>query len=559
MLSIDVLVSMFAGLGLFFIGIKLITANLGQLAGRGLRQWVAHSTGSYPASALIGTLAGALTQSTNAITVILMSLATADLIALRQAVPILAWANVGTSALVLAVAIDIHLFVLVITAIVGLCYYLNLDRSPQWRPIISALFAISLLLLGLELMRSATSELRSIALVRDFLQVAAQWTISAFLVGCVLAVIMQSSATVTVVVIAMASAGLLTLEQSMMTVFGASVGSGLNTFLVASGVTGTSRQIPLVQAAVKILGVAVLLPFFIIERFFSTPLLAHAIRFITHDPSKQVALVYLACQIAAVAAQIVFNRPLQLVVQRLAPQSPEEAVSKPRYLYRQALSEPETALTLVDREQTRVFSFLPVYLGVTDHLDSSETVPQRGMILSAATSLHDAIGRFLTELADTGASREVLELVANRQARNSLLQAIHEALNELGETVSTPFEAAAMQSLSTNLSEGLAALLLAAEDAVRSCDTADLALLRQMTGDRDSLVDQMRRRVIAADKMLSTHDQRTLYTITSLFERIVWMLRRYGALLAGSVTIPAEQSALQHLGASAAPLSQTGK
>jgi phosphate:Na+ symporter len=558
MLSIDILVSIFAGLGLFFIGIKLITANLSQLAGRGLRQWVARSTGNYPASALIGMLAGALTQSTNAITVILMSLATADLITLRQAVPILVWANVGTSALVLAVAIDIHLLVLVITAIVGLCYYLNLDRSPHWRPLISALFAISLLLLGLELMRNGTHDLRSVEWVRDFLQISAQWTFSAFLVGCVLAVIMQSSATVTVIVIAMASAGLLTLEQSMMTVFGASVGSGLNTFLVASGVTGTSRQLPILQAAVKILGVAVLLPLFAAERLFDTPLLAHAIRFITHDPSKQVALVYLTCQFATVAAQIVFNKPLQLLVQRLAPPSLEEAVSKPRYIYHQALSEPDTALTLVDREQTRVFGFLLVFLGVTDQLESSEAVPQRGAVLSAATSLLDAIGRFLTELADTGASREVLELVANRQARNSLLQAIHESLNELGEAVSTPFEAAAMQSLSTNLSEGLAALLMAAEDAVCSCDADDLALLRQMTGDRDSLVDQMRRRVIAADKMLSTHDQRTLYTITSLFERVVWMLRRYGALLTGPVAIPEEQSAPQ-LGNCAPPLSQGGK
>lgn len=558
MLSIDILVSIFAGLGLFFIGIKLITANLGQLAGRGLRQWVARSTGNYPASALIGMLAGALTQSTNAITVILMSLATADLITLRQAVPILVWANVGTSALVLAIAIDIHLLVLVITAIVGLCYYLNLDRSPHWRPLISALFAISLLLLGLELMRSGTHDLRSIAWVRDFLQISAQWTISAFLVGCVLAVVMQSSATVTVVVIAMAAAGLVTLEQSMMTVFGASAGSGLNTFFVASGVTGTSRQLPLLQAAVKILGAAVLLPLFAAERLFDTPLLAHAIRFVTHDPSKQVALVYLACQFATVAVQIVFNRPLQLLVQRLSPPSLEEAVSKPRYLYPQALSEPETALTLVDREQTRVFSFLLVYLGVTDHLDGSEAVPQRGAVLSAATTLLEAIGRFLTELADTGASREVLELVANRQARNSLLQAIHNSLNELGDAVSTPFEAAAMQSLSTNLSEGLAALLMAAEDAVRSCDADDLALLRQMTGDRDSLVDQMRRRVIAADKTLSTHDQRTLYTITSLFERVVWMLRRYGALLAGPAAIMEEQLAPQ-LGNCAAPLSQGGK
>jgi phosphate:Na+ symporter len=504
--------------------------------------------------ALIGMLAGALTQSTNAITVILMSLATADLITLQQATPILVWANVGTSALVLAVAINIHLFVLAITAIAGFCYYMNFDRSPRWRPIVSALFAICLLFFGLELMRDGAQELRAIDWVRDSLELAAQWSVSAFLVGTALALVAQSSATITVIVIAMASAGLLTLEQSMLTVFGASVGSGLGTYMVTSGMTGTSRQLAILQASVKILGIAVLLALFVVERVFGVPLLAHTIRFVTGDPSKQVALVYLACQIAAVVAQVVFDRPLQPLIERLAPPSPEEAVSKPRYLYDQALSEPETALALVDREQARVFGFLSLHLGVSDHLDGHEAIPERGSVLSAATALDDAIGRFLNDLADTGASRDVLEHIANRQARNSLLQSIHESLRELGDALSTPFETPAMQSLRTNLSEGLAALLLAADEAVRSCDADDLSLLRQLTADRDSLVDQLRRRVIAADKMLSTRDQRILYTITSLFERIVWMLRRYGALLAVEAVAP-DVSVAPELRGHAAPLS----
>ena len=159
MIDLNVLASILAGLGLFFIGIKELAANLSQLAGRGLRLWVALSTGSYAMRALTGILAGALTQSTSGVTVILMSLVTADLITLRRATPILVWANVGTAALVLLVAIDIHLFVLALTAVAGFCYYLDLDRSPRWRLLVSALFSISLLFLGLELMRVGTDKL----------------------------------------------------------------------------------------------------------------------------------------------------------------------------------------------------------------------------------------------------------------------------------------------------------------------------------------------------------------------------------------------------------------
>lgn len=558
MSAVNILASILAGLGLIFIGIKLLGSNLGQLAGRGLRQLFAKSTRSHPTSALIGLFAGALTQSTNAITVILMSLATADLITLSQATPIMAWANVGTSALVLLVAINIHLFLLLTIAIVGFCYYVNLDRSPRWRPIVAALFAVCLLLLGLELMRSGTNDLGEIDWVRDFFERAGQWYITAFSVGCIIAIIAQSSATVTVIVMAMASAGLLTLEQSMIIVFGASVGSGLNTYIMGASVSGTPRQFPIFQAAVKILGIALLLPFFCVERIFGIPLFAHAILFVAHEPSRQVALAYVICQLAAVAAQVAFKKPLELLAQRLAPISHDESVSKPRYLYDQALGEPETALALVDREQARLFGYLPVYVGITDHLDRGEAMPKQGAVLPAATALNKAIGRFLDDLADSGAARDVLELVANRQARNSLLQSIHESLHELAGALAAGSEAAAMRSLRTNLTEGLAALLMTAHDAVCSGDPDDLDLLQQLTADRDSLVDQMRRRVMAADRTLSAHDQHTLYIVTSLFERIVWMLRRYGALLISET--PAREPLLapeqEH---ETAPLSQPTK
>jgi phosphate:Na+ symporter len=531
MISLDVFASILAGLGLFFVGTKGIAANLGQLAGRSLRRWMARSSGNYAMSATIGMVAGALVQSTNAITVILMSMAKADLITPRQASPILVWSNVGTSVLVLAVAVDIHLFVLVLTAATGILYYLNLDRSPRWRPFVAALLAISLLFLGLQLMHSGNQELRSIDWVREFFEMSAHWSISAFIIGAVLAVALQSSSTVTVIAISMALAGLLTLDQAMPTVFGASVGSGISTYIVASGMEGSSRQLAILQSLVKILGTLALIPIVIIERVLHVPMLTHLIRFVTSDLAKQIALVYLACQIAAVAVQAIFDNALQPLLARLAPPSLEERASKPRYLYDQALEEPETALALVDREQARVFGFLPLHLGVSDLLEASENIRDRAGVLAAASALDETISRFLTDLADAGASREVLVAIANRQARNSFLQSLHEALHELGDALAKPFEFAPLRSLAENLSEGLAALLMVAYEAIRDGNPDDLALLQKMAADRDSLVDQMRRRVVAADKSLSAYDQQTLYMITSLFERIVWMLRRLAALL----------------------------
>jgi phosphate:Na+ symporter len=530
--NVSPFVSILAGVGLFIIGIKAIAGNMSQLAGRRVREWLARSTGNYLIGAAVGMVAGALTQSTNAITVILMSLFKADLITMAQARPVLVWANVGTMLLVFAAAIDIHLFVLLIVSVAGICYYLDLDRSPRWRLLATSLFAFGLLFLGLELMRGGSHEIRSLQGVGAFFAYAAQWTLSGFAVGIALALITQSSATVSVITMAMVSAGLVTLEQAMTTLYGASIGSGVSTYLIATSMKGKVRQVAVLQVAVKVLGVVVLMPLFLIEHYGGVPLLAHAIRAVTGDASVQIALVYGVIQLVSVFALEALNRPLWPLVALLSPPSVEDNLSAPRFLYAQALDDPDTALTLVDREQARVLSLLPLYLGQFDAWDKSEAVPTRAVIPAGAKSLLGAIDNFLKELASTGTSRDVVELIGNRQARNLMIVATHEAMDELSVVLKAKFESAELRTLCDNLAEGLGALLLTAEEANRTLDPDDLAMFRGLTADRDSLVDKMRRRVIASERALSANDQQMLYAVTSLFERIVWLLRRYGTLLA---------------------------
>ena len=529
---LDATISILAGLGLFFIGVKGLGANMSQLAGRSLRHWVARSTNNYFLSAVIGTISGALTQSTNAITVILMSFASADLISVPRAKPILAWANVGTAALVLLAAVDIRLFVYALVGVTGFCFYLNLDRSTRWRPLVSAVLALGLLMLGIELIRSGSEAFRSFVWMRDFLAEMAQWPASAIIGGAVFAFVAQSSATISVLAIAMVAAHLITFEQAMLTVYGASIGSGLGTYMVAAKIRGASRQLALFQAIVKLGGVAMLLPIYLIEHYTGTPLLAAGIQALTSDTGHQVALVYLACQLGTVATQLLFGDALQPLLERWSPPQPQESFAKPRYLYDQAVDDPETAITLVDREQARIFALLPLYFGLDEHLRDEVQALRVEAVLPAAQALGRSVANFLADLTDSGAERSVLEEIAERQERNSLLLSIHDALADLGTQLAQPFESPALRDLTDNLREGLGALLLTAEEAVRTLDPDEIALMRRLTADRDSVVDQLRHNAISADHGLTAADHRHLYSVTSAFELIVWMLRRYCALIA---------------------------
>jgi phosphate:Na+ symporter len=433
---------------------------------------------------------------------------------------------------VLVAAIDLHLFVLTLIGMIGICFYLNLDRSKRLRPIVSALLGLGLLFLGLEVMRGGAHALAELPLVVELFHAAAGSAIPSFIAGTVLAMLTQSSSTVSILTIAMSAAGLLGLEQAMVLVYGATFGSGIGTYMIAASTAGTPRQLAIYQTFLKTSGVAVLLPALIVEQVGHIPLLAAGVQAVTTVEGLRIGLVYLACQVVAVTVAGLIDRVAEPLLARLAPPSAAEDLSRPRYLYEQALAEPSTALTLVEREQARIFALLPLHLGIADALAGESAVPAPDAAGSSAAALLAAVDQFLADLADTGANRETLEQVADRRAGNTLLQELHAGMAEFALRLAGPVEMPALQALRANLGEGLGALLLTAEDGIRTGDADELALVAQMTDGRDSLVDTLRRRVMAAERSLSGADQELLYGLTSLFERIVWLLRRFTAAAA---------------------------
>jgi len=532
---LDAIIFMIAGLGLFFIGVKGLGANMSQLMGRSLRQWLSRSTGNYLLYASAGLLSGAVTQSTKAVTVILMSLSSANLIPLSRAKPILAWANVGTAALVFLATIDMHLIVYALVGVTGFCFYLDFDRSPRWRPLVSAALAVGLLLLGIELIHDGSNAFANLGWLRGVLLDAAHWSLLAFLAGTLLALVVQSSATVTVITIALISAHLLTLNQAILTVYGASIGSGVSTYLVSANIRGASGQLAIFQVIIKILSAAILVPLYFLERSLGIPLVVAFVRSLATAPARQIAFVYLTCNLVAVAAAAAIGPVLQRLLERLSPPLPRESLAKPRYIYDEAVDDPETALALVDREQARLFALMPLYFGITESLGDEARPLDRVEALACAKSLGRSIDDFLKDLADTGAERRVIEAIAEHQARNALMASIHDSLASLAENLSHPFDSAALKTLGDGLHEGLGALLETAAEAVSSLDPESLMMMRHLTGDRDSVVVRLRENVFAVDQGVTASDHRKLYAITSLFELIVWMLRRYNALLTPQV------------------------
>ena len=539
----EVFIEIFAGLGLFFVGIKLIANNLQQLSAGWFRRLIQAATRNTFFSGLLGLLSGALTQSTAAITFISISMVTIGLIDVARVAPMVIWANVGTSLLVFFAAIDINLVVLFLLGVTGVAYYFDVDKAPRLRHVLGALLGLGILSLGLELIKHGSIPLKEMETARDFLTFAASSHPLAFIAGVVLAIVAQSSATVAIVAVTLTDAGLLSLDQTIVIVIGASLGSGLSTVLLASNLSGIGRQIAYLQGVVKFLGVVAILPFVLGETYGLFPGVKALIVAVGHDAATQVALVYLLMQIASAILGTLLQRPTMAIVARLSPPSLEETLAKPRYIYPEAAADPTTALDLVAREQMRLFEYLPSIVDAVRPDGESKLPPEA--LFNSASIVARQCDEFMTGILDHNNSRVVLLDVIHMQKRNEVLISLIGAVNDYVIAVKGAGQRREDDKFGRilfALGESLHTILLVANDAFASRQRADVDLLLEFTSDRSAQMEGIRRRVMEVGD-LSPADHHTLYATTTLFERTLWLVRRFAVLVEGEIETPAALAA----------------
>jgi phosphate:Na+ symporter len=527
---LDIVSSIIGGLGLFFLGIKGISASLNALGGRRMRTAMAMATRGRLTAGLMGLGLGALTQSSNAVTFIATSLYTAGLLPLARALPALAWANAGTAGLVLLASVDIRLAVLWLLGMAGFATYFNWDAGGRLKPLLGAMTGFGLLFLGLATIKLGAAPLRDAPMMRDMLAYSGAALTPPFVVGAVVTLIAQSSSTVTILAMTLAALGLLGFDQEVMVVYGASFGSGLSVYLLSGNLNGSARQLALFQALFKTVGTVLFLLLYLIERGTGVPLVLAATGALSHSQQNQMGWLFLIFQVGTAAFLAPFDRPVLALLARLSPPSVAEALGRPRFISDPALEFPGIALDLVEREQAALVAWLPEILDTVLAPKTDKPAARRAILLNAAASIESAIALFVTELLSRGCDRESMARAVVLQNRNVLMVSLRETVGEFAIMIE-PGGDAALQPTLLRLAEALHLLLLQLNDTLASEDEDDLAILRTLSGDRSDMMDQLRRRIVQAEPELGPSGHDLLFRATALFERGIWLIRRTALLL----------------------------
>jgi phosphate:Na+ symporter len=436
--------------------------------------------------------------------------------------------------LVLVAAIDLHALALCLVGLTGLAYYQQMDQSKRWRHAVGALLGLGLLFLGTDFIKAGSAMIKSAPWLREQIATLSAWLVPSFLLGALAAWLAQSSTTLAVIAMSMAAGGLLSYDGGTMIVLGAGLGSALSAYSLAGRLQGSARQLVLFQVLLRVQGLALMLLLYALNRWLLGDPVGQLMEAMQMPLSRRLVVIYMLVQLVSDLASRALLPLMLRQLERWAPPSLQEDMSRPRYVHDEALEEAETALLLADKEQKRLLAGLPNYLHelrseASAGPGTAVAMPSAGQRQQAEAEVLRLCDQFLTELVDRHRNRAVLERSMVLRDRNRLLAQLQESLLELHGAAGQAQGAEAVQQLLDQLVESLHMMLETLAEAAESAEPEDLALLRALTHDRSELMDSIRRRLQAS--AIDASLQQAVFTATSVFERCVWLLRRYVLLL----------------------------
>ncbi|WGD31519.1 Na+/Picotransporter [Ancylobacter sp. WKF20] len=508
-----------SGLGLFFIGVRGLSANLVPLVGRRARAAFAGALRAPLSTAISGVVAGMVTQSSTAVSWIIVSFVRGGVLPDGPALLAPTWANVGTALLPLIVAIDTATPAAIVIGIVGFATYFNLARGDRMRNVMEAALGAALLLFGMHLVSVAVGPMRESLMGNPLWEIAvgSPWLLAG--IGAAFALAAQSSSVAAAIAVTAVGSDLLDLGAALPLVAGANLAGSVNNIILIPGEAMSGRIVFALQVLQKVAGSALLALVCVIAALFPAHL-DGALGLVGEDAGAQIAILFLLAQIGGAFITNLLETPTRHLLLRVTRESPAETLAQPAFLLREAAGDPSTALDLALRELARLSARLPLLL---DHVrdEGEPSTPPAATLKTAGQSLAGTIRAYLATLLDGALTREQVAtaLLVDEGATNA--GALHEALAEFVEAAR---EAQAVDT-AQRLIEALHALLSAVAEHGESLGAEDAALVLGLLGHRDKLMEDLRLR-LSAQQDITPGAQNALFRMTMLFERIVWMARR---------------------------------
>ena len=335
-----VIVNLLGGVALLLWGVRMVRTGVMRAWGDRLKSFIEHRLGSRASAFVAGGIATGILGSGTAMTLIVAGIAAAGAIGTRMGLAVLLGADVG-SALVSSVFASGSSLALWASPILLFAGYVVFSYSEEFRPhnVGRILIGLGLMLLALQLIKTATVPLSTATLFHALLAAVGSEPLLAFLIGAALAWMFHSTLAVILLIASFLANGSLEVAGALSFILGINFGGGLPAVTGTLALPPVARRLPLAN---------------LLCRSVSS---ITAIAFVNHL-TPWVARVPLGPVETAVGFHALFNIVSGLIflpftglaeklMNRLVPdrKNDTDTLSRPRYLDPRAIATPQVALS----------------------------------------------------------------------------------------------------------------------------------------------------------------------------------------------------------------------
>ena len=357
----ETLVSIVGGVGLFLLGMAVMTDGLKALAGTALKTVMEKAA----ATPLLGTFWGAvitlIVQSSSATTMTTIGLVSAGLLTFPQGLSLVFGANIGTTGtgwLVAAFGVRISLTAAALP-IVFVGALLKVVGRGRLAAAGSAIAGFALILVGLSTLQQGMgglaeslhpSDLPTITNAAGAITLAGMANVLLLVVvGALMTTVMQSSTASIAVTLSALYAGAVGLDQALALVIGQNIGTATSSAVAAIGASSTAKRLATAYIAFKLVAAAIAITLFP----FVTPMIVRAAQ--TIDGTTLLAAYHTAYNVIGVAVLLPLMGPFTRLIERFVP---ERGSAFTKYLDPASLRSPIVAVEAVRRTVERALETL---------------------------------------------------------------------------------------------------------------------------------------------------------------------------------------------------------
>ncbi|EHJ95569.1 Na/Pi cotransporter family protein [Agrobacterium tumefaciens] len=395
--STVVIINLFGAVALLLFGLAQIKDGVSRAFGAKLRSGLATGTASGQRSFFSGFVATIALQSSTATAMMTASFVERDLIKPRMAQIVLLGANVGTAVTAWIVATGIEWLspLLILAGII-----LSRGTSTTRRGGGAAMIGIGLMLLSLHLLSSATEPMRTSPALAAFIGLLDNAWPVALIFSAVIAFISSSSLAVVVLILSLASAGVLSPALVIVLVLGANLGGAVPPVVATLAGPASARRVTLGNLIVRTIGCLLALP--------AAGYGADLLQLLPFEPAKLPVDAHLGFNLILAAIAWPFAARISKLTARLIPDDSEPETG-PRFLDIQELSTPVVALASATREVLGVGDLIErMLMRASEAFEKSDiaSLAELPALEKRVDSLQQEVKVYLSKLGRSGLSDE---------------------------------------------------------------------------------------------------------------------------------------------------------